>query len=76
MEDCYMALSLLPLIVSDMDFYKSKINHAKKLIEKRDPNDVHLLALSFNLNCPIWSNDNDFKGLGIKVYSTLDLIME
>lgn len=76
MEDCYMALSLLPLIVCDIDFYKSKINHANKLIEKRDPNDVHLLALSLNLNCPIWSNDNDFKGLGIKVYSTLDLIME
>lgn len=76
MEDLYMALSMLPLSVCDVDFYKNKVNQAKKLIENRDPNDVHLLALALRLGCPIWSNDKDFKGLEIRVYSTLDLIME
>jgi predicted nucleic acid-binding protein len=65
---------MLPLSVYDVDFYKSKIRQAKVMIEKRDPNDVHLLALSLKLNCPVRSNDADFAGLGIKVYSTLDLL--
>jgi predicted nucleic acid-binding protein len=65
---------MLPLSVYDVDSYKSKIRQAKVMIEKRDPNDVHLLALSLKLNCPVWSNDADFAGLGIKVYGTLDLL--
>lgn len=74
MEDLYMALSMLPLSVCDTEFYKNRINQAKKIIEKRDPNDVHLLALALKLDYPIWSNDTDFRGLGIKVYSTLELV--
>jgi predicted nucleic acid-binding protein len=73
-ENLYLALSMLPLSIYDVDFYKSKIRQAKVMIEKRDPNDVHLLALSLKLNCPVWSNDADFVGLGIKIYSTLDLL--
>jgi len=73
-EDLYLAFSMLPLSVCDEDFYKNKIKQAKKMIEKRDPADVHLLALALKLGCPVWSNDKDFYGLGIKVYSTLDLI--
>lgn len=73
-EDLYLALSMLPLCVCDEDFYKDKISHAKKMIGKRDPADIHLLALALKLNSPIWSNDKDFEGLGIEVYSTLDLI--
>ncbi len=44
------------------------------MIGKRDPHDFHLLALSMKLNCPIWSNDKDFEGIGVKVHSTLDLM--
>ncbi len=44
------------------------------MIDKIDPDDIHLLALALKLNCPIWSNDKDFEGLGVEVYSTLDLI--
>jgi predicted nucleic acid-binding protein len=73
-EDLYLALSMLPLSLCDVDFYKSKIRQAELMIGKRDPHDVHLLALSMKLNCPIWSNDKDFEGIGVKVYSTLDLM--
>lgn len=73
-EDLYFAFSMLPLSVCDEDFYKNKIKQAKRMIEKRDPADVHLLALGLKLGCPVWSNDKDFDGLGIKVYRTLDLI--
>lgn len=73
LEDLYMALSVLPLSICDMEFYNDKINQAKKLIEKRDADDIHLLALALKLNCPIWSNDKDFEGLGVRVYGTLEL---
>lgn len=93
-EDLYFVFSMLPLSVCDEDFYKNKIKQAKRMIEKRDPADVHpalqkargvnlipeswcgvhLFALGLKLGCPVWSNDKDFKGLGIEVYSTLDLI--
>jgi predicted nucleic acid-binding protein len=74
LDDLYMALSSLPISVCDIEFYKDKVNKAKGMIGERDPDDVHLLALSLKLNCPIWSNDKDFEGLGVKVYTTLDLI--
>ena len=67
---------MLPLAVYNEDFYKDKMGQAKKMIAKKDPDDAHLLALSLELSCPIWSNDKDFEGLTIKVYSTLDLIAE
>ncbi|MBI5326920.1 MAG: PIN domain nuclease [Deltaproteobacteria bacterium] len=76
LEDLYLALSMLPLSVYDEDFYKDKIRQAKNMIAKKDPDDAHLLALALELNCPIWSNDRDFEGLKIKLYTTLDLIAE
>jgi predicted nucleic acid-binding protein len=74
LEDLYIILSTLPLFVCNEDFYKNKVKKAKTLIAKRDPYDVHILALSLTLQCPIWSNDKDFENLGIEVYNTLDLI--
>lgn len=73
-EDLYLILSTLPLFVCNEDFYKDRIKKAKTLIAKRDPDDVHILALCLTLQCPIWSNDKDLENLGIEVYSTLDLI--
>lgn len=73
--DClYLALSMLPVSVCNEEFYGEKIKQAKELIGQRDADDVHLLALSLKLCAPIWSNDKDFEGLGIKVYSTLDIL--
>jgi len=74
MDDLSLALSMLPVSVCDDEFYRDKLQKAKNLIGKRDPDDVHLLALSLKLDCPIWSNDKDLGGLGIKIYTTLVLI--
>ena len=76
MEDLYLALSIIPIIVRNEEFYKDKIKEAKELIGKRDPDDIHLLALALKLNCPIWSNDKDFEGLGIIIYKTTDMIKD
>jgi predicted nucleic acid-binding protein len=75
-DDLYLAFSMLPLNVCDYNFYNDKVKQAKELIEKRDKDDFHLLALALKLSCPIWSNDKDFGGLGMEIYSTLDLIKE
>ena len=74
LDDLYLALSLLPLTICDEEFYKSEMSKSKRLIEKRDPDDAHLLALALKLKCPIWSNDKDFEDTNVKVYSTLDLL--
>ncbi|GBE00870.1 putative nucleotide-binding protein, containing PIN domain [bacterium BMS3Abin08] len=74
LDDLYLALSLLPLTVCDEDFYKKMIPKARKLIAKRDPKDIHILALSLKLECSLWSNDKDFENLGKEVYQTLDLL--
>lgn len=74
MDDLYMALSTLPVHARDVESYKDTLKIAKSMMKERDPDDVHLLALAQKLACPIWSNDKDFQGLGIKVYTTLDLI--
>jgi len=66
--------SILPLLVYEEFFYEETINKAKRLIDKRDPNDFHLIPIALKLDCPVWSNDKDFEGLGVKVYKTLDLI--
>jgi predicted nucleic acid-binding protein len=73
-DDLYLALSMVPVIVCDEEFYKSKSKQAARLIGKRDPDDRHLLALALELQCPLWSNDRDFEGLGVKIYTTTDLI--
>lgn len=73
-DDLYLALSLLPLTVCDEGFYKETATKARKLIGKRDPADVHILALALKLECPLWSNDTDFESSGIMVYNTLYLL--
>ena len=73
-DDLYMALSTLPIHVCDIESYKDTLKNAKSMMRERDPDDVHLLGLALKLACPIWSNDKDFEGLDIKVYTTLDLI--
>ncbi|MBI5378756.1 MAG: PIN domain nuclease, partial [Nitrospirae bacterium] len=74
LDKLFLALSLLPLVICDEEFYKNELKKATKLIGGRDPDDAHLLALSLKLNCPIWSNDKDFEQLGVDVYTTSALI--
>ena len=53
--------------------YSKEINRAEKLIE--DIKDIPYVACYFALNCDgIWTNDNDFKRTGIKLFSTQELI--
>ena len=65
---------MLPLAVIHADYYQSKIPLAKKYLQSRDPDDIHLAALAFKDQISIWSNDKDFTVLPIEVYSTKKLL--
>lgn len=67
------ALRLLPIASYRRSFYRAKLAEARELIESRDPDDVDLLALALKLTCPIWTNDHDFRGLGVEIYTTAQL---
>ncbi len=72
--DLYFALVVAPLTIYSKDFYKDRLKEAHKRIEARDPEDVDLLALALKLRAPIWSNDQDFRGLGIQWWTTARLL--
>lgn len=67
------ALRLLPITTYRRGFYRAAIAQARELIGGRDPDDVDLLALSLKLGAPIWTNDRDFEGLGVEIYTTARL---
>jgi len=74
LDDLHLSLSMLPVFVYEEEFYIKKMKGARALIGSRDVKDAHLLALALKLGSPAWSNDKDFGGLGVKVYTTLELM--
>ena len=63
-------LKMLPIHAFAENHYKSHLEKAERLLNDRDPDDIHLLALALKENIPIWSNDSDFEKLSIPVYTT------
>ena len=43
---------------------------AKERMQGRDPNDWSVLAAALALDCPIWTQDADFFGVGVVTWST------
>ena len=56
-------------IIQDQD-YLSFESSAKKRIAERDINDWPIVAVALMLDCPIWTEDNDFFGTGIANWTT------
>jgi predicted nucleic acid-binding protein len=69
-----LTVAALPVSIVERETYVRALNRARRLIEKRDPDDVEILALALHLKAPLWSNDNDFQALGIEVYTTAELL--
>lgn len=67
-------LELLPLTVHGKEVYQNQMAEARRRIGKRDPNDVDLLALVLALGYPLWSNDRDFEGTGVALFTTASLL--
>ena len=73
-ETLMLAVAALPVSIVAREVYASSISTARKRIGKRDPDDVDLLALALHFELPLWSNDNDFKGCGVELITTAELL--
>jgi predicted nucleic acid-binding protein len=52
------------------DTYVMQRPSALARIESRDPDDWPILATALVLNCPIWTEDQDFFGTGVPTWTT------
>ena len=68
------AVATLPVTVVERKIYDSGIAEASRRIGQRDPDDIPILALALTLKVPLWSNDKDFKDVGVEWYTTERLL--
>ena len=74
-EELLFAFEHFPITVFQARAYDDTRLAAEKLIGKRDPKDVDILALTLKFDAPVWSEDDDFEGIrGLKLYSTSDML--
>ena len=69
-----LAVAALPVTFVNRSQYAKNIAGATKRIGHRDPADVELLAMALHLQIPIWSNDRDFEGLKVDLFTTEGLL--
>jgi len=53
-----------------LSFVEGERENAFARIGKRDPDDWPILAAALTLNCPIWTEDQDFFGTGVATWNT------
>jgi predicted nucleic acid-binding protein len=74
LDTLLLTLAALPVTVVERSEYKHHLPEAERRMGKRDPDDVHVLALALDLNLPVWSNDNDFEDAGVDWHTTAELL--
>ena len=74
LDTLLLAIAALPVTVVEQAVYSSSLAQARRLIAKRDPDDVDVLALALHTKLPLWSNDNDFEATGIEWYTTAEVL--
>lgn len=52
------------------EVYGSRREAALTRIESRDPDDWPVLAAALVIDCPIWTEDKDFFGVGVPTWTT------
>ena len=65
-----LALAAMPVTIVQESQYATTLRRARKLIGRRDTDDVDILALALHLRLPLWSNDRDFEGTGVELLTT------
>lgn len=65
-------LSALQTVVQVVDHteYVAMMPAALARVGPRDPDDWPILACALLLNCPIWTEDRDFFGTGVAIWTT------
>ena len=54
----------------ELHLYQEFEKAAQERIFARDPDDWHVVATALSLQCPIWTEDQDFFGSGIATWTT------
>lgn len=67
--DTFTYLESITTIVDNSDLELMK-EEALARIGHRDPKDWPTLALALKLGCPVWTDDKDFFGVGVPVWSS------
>jgi predicted nucleic acid-binding protein len=58
------------ILAEPEDAYAAWRDEALERIGARDPDDWHVVALALAVDCPIWTEDNDFFGTGLATWTT------
>jgi predicted nucleic acid-binding protein len=71
-DDALTLLSELKYLIQvvDISLYSLHEQAAKNRIAMRDLNDWSVVAVALMLDCPIWTEDNDFFGTGIATWTS------
>jgi predicted nucleic acid-binding protein len=56
--------------IVDISLYSLYEQEAKNRIAMRDLNDWSVVAVALMLDCPIWTEDNDFFGTGVATWTS------
>ena len=72
LEPFLNAIAQLAKVVTPLaqEIYSDYEDDAKIRIEDRDLKDWTIVALALVLDCPIWTEDQDFFGIGIATWNT------
>jgi predicted nucleic acid-binding protein len=74
------ALALLralrgPVELIGSEVYSQFESAARERLGDRDPDDWPILALALAIGCPIWTEDTDFFGCGVRTWTTSRVAM-
>lgn len=58
------------LHIIDHDIYQERIIEAQQRMNKKDLDDWPVVATALSFNCPIWTEDRDFFGVGLPTWTT------
>jgi predicted nucleic acid-binding protein len=63
--------SLRPFVGTvPQEAYASQADEARRRLRRRDESDWPYLALALTVDCPIWTEDQDFFGCGVATRTT------
>lgn len=71
-ESALLVLSKLKSIVQlvEEDVYSAHVEEAMERIKSRDLHDWPIVATALAFNCPVWTEDQDFFGSGLSVWTS------
>lgn len=73
-EDILFVFETFPLTAHQASFYDTCMKRAEEQISHRDPKDVDILALTYRLKTPLWTEDLDLQNVqDIQTVSTEEL---